>query len=122
LLLALALHPKDVLRTVPAFLWCLVLTVLTHSLKADSVVLYLWFALGGVALVVWGVADRRTERVNVGIAIFALTFLAFYFSSVMDKLGRSASLMGLGLLLLLGGWMLEHLRRNLIARAEGKTT
>jgi len=42
--------------------------------------------------------------------------IAFYFSSVMDKLGRSASLIGLGLLLIAGGWAMERTRRRLVAR------
>jgi cytochrome oxidase assembly protein ShyY1 len=33
----------------------------------------------------------------------------------MGKLGRSASLVGFGLLFLLGGWQLERLRRKLVA-------
>jgi hypothetical protein len=44
--------------------------------------------------------------------------LFFYFSNVMDKLGRSASLAGMGMLFLLGGWMLERTRRQLIASLE----
>jgi hypothetical protein len=35
---------------------------------------------------------------------------------VFDKLGRSASLIGLGVLFLLGGWLLERLRRQLVER------
>jgi hypothetical protein len=46
--------------------------------------------------------------------------LGFYFSNVMDRLGRSASLVGLGLLLIAGGWGMERMRRRLVARlAEG---
>lgn len=82
--------------------------------------LYAWCALGSVGLVFWGLHEARRERVNLGMAGFALTLLFFYFSSVMDKLGRSLGLMGLGAVFLLGGWQLEHLRRNLNARiAEG---
>jgi len=33
----------------------------------------------------------------------------------MDRLGRSASLVGLGLLFLGGGWALERTRRRLVA-------
>jgi uncharacterized membrane protein len=62
--------------------------------------------------------EARKERINLGVAGFALTVLFFYFSSVMDKLGRSASLIGLGLLFLLGGWLLERTRRGLVARLE----
>jgi uncharacterized membrane protein len=36
----------------------------------------------------------------------------------MDKLGRSVSLIGLGLLFLLCGWFLEKSRRRLLARLE----
>ncbi len=82
--------------------------------------LYAWCALGSVGMVFWGLQEGRRERVNLGIAGFAITLLFFYFSSVMDKLGRSLGLMGLGLIFLLGGWQLERLRRRLNARiAEG---
>jgi len=80
---------------------------------------YAWCALGAIALVLWGLAEARRERINLGVAGFALTVSFFYFSSIMDKLGRSASLIGLGLLFLLGGWALERTRRLLIARLEG---
>jgi uncharacterized membrane protein len=69
-------------------------------------------------MIAWGVREGRSERVNMGMAGFALTLLFFYFSQVMDKLGRSASLIGLGLLFLAGGWALERLRRRLVAQAR----
>ena len=81
----------------------------------DGVVPYVWLGLLAVGLIGWGVRDRRAERVNLGIAGFALTVTAFYFSSVMDKLGRSASLIGLGILFLGGGYLLERARRRLLA-------
>ena len=57
---------------------------------------------------------------GIVFALFFLvpTVLAFYFSQVMDKLGRSASLVGLGLLFLLGGWLLEKTRRRLMERLQ----
>lgn len=76
---------------------------------------YLWCAVLAVGVIGWGVHDRRAERINLGIAGFALTVLVFYFSDVMDKLGRSASLIGLGLLFLGGGYLLEQTRRRLVA-------
>jgi uncharacterized membrane protein len=85
--------------------------------RAD-VLIYAWCALGCVGLIAWGVYESRTERINLGIAGFAITLLVFYFSSVMDKLGRSASLIGLGVLFLAGGWALEKARRRLVARAR----
>ena len=62
-----------------------------------------------------GIRDGRAERVNLAVAGLAVTVLVFYFSSVMDKLGRSASLIGVGLLFLGGGWALERMRRRLLA-------
>jgi uncharacterized membrane protein len=76
---------------------------------------YLWCAVLAVGVIAWGVLDRRAERINLGIAGFALTVLVFYFSDVMDKLGRSASLIVLGLLFLGGGYLLEQARRRLVA-------
>ncbi|HET7468336.1 MAG TPA: DUF2157 domain-containing protein [Gemmatimonadales bacterium] len=76
---------------------------------------YIWAGGLSLGLIAWGVLERRAERINLGIAGFALTVLVFYFSSVMDRLGRSASLVGLGLLFLAGGWALERTRRRLVA-------
>ena len=87
----------------------------THH--TTSLFVYLWWAVGGLLLVAWGVADGRSERVNFGAAVIAIAVLAFYVSQVMDSLGRSASLIGLGVLFLGGGWGLEVLRRRLVARA-----
>jgi hypothetical protein len=81
---------------------------------------YVMCALGSVGLIMWGLWEARKERINLGVAGFALTILFFYFSSVMDKLGRSASLIGLGFLFLLGGWLLEKTRRRLMARLESR--
>jgi uncharacterized membrane protein len=75
-------------------------------------------AVGSIGLIASGLKEARKERINLGIAGFALTVLAFYFSTVMDRLGRAASLVGLGLLFLLGGWLLEKIRRRLLAQLE----
>ena len=113
-----------------AALW--VIALVTTSLSSqphESLLRYAWrqlgpygiCALGSIGLIAWGLKEARKERINLGVAGFALTVLFFYFSAVMDKLGRSASLIGLGLLFLLGGWLLEKARRRLVARLE-KTT
>ena len=99
-----------------AMLWIAALCGLAQTDR--DVVLYAWWAVGAVGLVAWGVADGRVERINLGAAAFAATVFVFYFSEVMDKLGRSASLIGLGLLFLGGGWALERLRRRLVAEAR----
>jgi uncharacterized membrane protein len=78
---------------------------------------YLWCAVLAGGVIAWGVRERRAERINLGIAGFALTVLVFYFSDVMDRVGRSASLVGLGLLFLGGGYLLEQARRRLLATA-----
>jgi hypothetical protein len=76
---------------------------------------YAWCALGATGLVGWGLLEGRRERVNLGMAGFALAVGGFYWSSVMGRLGRSLGLLGLGLLFLAGGWSLEQLRRRLTA-------
>jgi len=81
--------------------------------------IYAWCAIGAVGLVFWGLHEARRERVNLGVVGFAITILTFYFSDVLDKLGRSLGLIGLGVLFLLGGWLLERLRRRLNASIAG---
>jgi uncharacterized membrane protein len=72
-------------------------------------------------MIAWGMYEARRERINLGILGFGLTVICFYFSNVMDKLGRSASLMGLGLLFLVLGWVLERTRRRLVAKVKAAT-
>ena len=66
----------------------------------------------------WGVQQRSRALINYGVVCFALAVLWFYFSNVMGKLGRSFSLMLLGLLFLGGGWILEKTRRRLVRHVE----
>src|SRR5262249_61469590 len=77
-------------------------------------------ALGSVGLVAWGLKERRKERLNLGVAAFAISVLFFYFDSFMDKLSRSASLLVLGTLCIAGGFALETTRRRLVARVEAR--
>jgi uncharacterized membrane protein len=81
--------------------------------------MYVWWAMAATAVAAWGVKEARSERINMGAAMFGATVLAFYFSQVMDKLGRSASLIGLGLVFLAGGWLIERVRRQLVLQAQG---
>ncbi|WP_216919955.1 DUF2157 domain-containing protein [Synechococcus sp. CCAP 1479/9] len=92
------------------------------SHQGAGVFTYLWWAVGGLLLVAWGVMEGRSERVNFGAALIAIDVMTFYVSQVMDSLGRSASLVGLGVLFLGGGWGLELLRRRLVARAIARGT
>lgn len=79
---------------------------------------YLLSAIGSVGLAAWGVYEKRAERINLGMAGFALSVLFFYFDNFMDKLGRSAGLLILGLLCLAGGYALERLRRRLMKQMK----
>jgi uncharacterized membrane protein len=83
-----------------------------------TVALYALCAIGSVGLVVWGLREKRRERLNLGVAAFAISVLFFYFDSFMGKLGRSASLLILGVICLAGGYILEITRRRLMARME----
>lgn len=85
----------------------------------NSLGIYVWAGAGALGLVAWGLLERQRDRINLGVAGFGLTVLIFYSSDVMDKLGRSASLFGMGVLLLFGGWILERTRRQLVARVQG---
>jgi uncharacterized membrane protein len=109
------LRGRDTIWNAAAVFWTLVLAALSGT-RPEFLAVYAWCAVGAVGLSLWGIHDSRPERINLGIAAFACTVFAFYFSSVMDKIGRSASLMGLGVLFLGGGWILERTRRRLMAR------
>ena len=100
---------------VVAAMWGVGLSLLAQR-QADAAV-YAWCGVGAAGMVAWGVGEFRAERVNLGMAGFAITLLCFFFSNVMDKLGRSASLIALGTLFLAGGWFWERLRRRLVSRA-----
>lgn len=114
LVLSFALRGSECLWSGLAVAWTAAL-VLIRALPSD-VVVYLWIAAGAAALVWWGLRESRAERIHLGIAAFALNVLVFYFSNVMDKLERSVSLIGFGLLFLGGGWLLEQTRRQLMAQ------
>lgn len=128
LLLALLLRGRTSWMNLISAAWVLLIGTV-HPTGADGragLLSFSWDALGGyvlaglgaLGLVAWGFVEKRSERINLGIAGFALTVTVFYFSDVMDKLGRSASLIGMGVLFLLGGWSLERLRRRLVGEMQ----
>jgi uncharacterized membrane protein len=84
-----------------------------------SLLAYAIVAAASLFLVWWGVRTSAKAFVNYGVVAFAATVMWFYFSSVMDKLGRSLGLIMLGVLFLAGGWALEHTRRKLISNLAG---
>lgn len=113
--LAVGLYFRCWPASVVALAWAFGLCSFKNS---SELLLYCWYAIGSATLAWWGIHEKRAERINLGIAGFALTILFFYFSSVMDKLGRSASLITLGILFLGGGWALERMRRRLIGSLQ----
>jgi uncharacterized membrane protein len=85
----------------------------THSepnLAAHTLV-----AVFAVFLCWWGVRMASRALVNLGIVGFAVAVAWFYYSNIFDAVGRSLGLIGLGVLFLVGGWVLEKTRRRLIA-------
>jgi len=119
LLIAVALRRERAWPNAIAAVWAASMFAL-HQVTGE-VGLHLWWALGAVGLVAWGVTEARHERINMGMAMFAATVVWFYFSEVVDKLGRSASLIALGLLFLGGGWALERFRRRLVEEARSRS-
>lgn len=85
------LRKREAWMNLVAAAWVFLMGLIAHS---QNLGLFTWCALGAVGMTAWGVYEGRSERVNMGMAAFALTLLFFYFSQVMDKLGRSASAAG----------------------------
>jgi len=107
--------------SVPMFAAAAWIGVLTAVCRVENLEkspwMYLWVAVGAFALCYWGVNENRKLFINYGTVIFALDVIGFYFSSILDKLGRSAGLILLGVIFLAGGWILNRVRSDLIARA-----
>ncbi len=113
---AYAFRRRAVWMNAVAAVWVVGLSLIAGS-RAD-LALYPWCALGSAGMVAWGIYEYRAERINLGMAGFALAIASFFFSSVMDRLGRSASLISLGILFVAGGWYWEKLRRRLVAQVN----
>lgn len=118
LIAAAVLRGRGVVWNLGYAVWAFAFTVLHGRDLFQNITEYLLCAAAAIGLVFWGLQENQGERINLGVAGFALTIIVFYFSTVMGKLGRSASLIGFGLLFLLGGWQLEKLRRKLVARTN----
>jgi uncharacterized membrane protein len=84
--------------------------------QVQVILIHLLYAAAAAGLVWWGVHERHRLRINLGVLGFALNVLAFYYGSVLDKLDRALGLIGLGMLFIVGGWLLEHARRRLVDR------
>ena len=114
-----ALNRSQLRAVALAGLWTAVMILIAQTYEAISLLFYLWLAVGSVSVIAWGLREVQRIWVNLGVFGFALTILVFYFSSLFDKLGRSMSLLVLGILLLAGGWILERVRKRLLTKLEG---
>lgn len=99
-----------------AVAWGLALLWVNPRPDSGELLLWLLYALGAVLLVLWGIRDGQRLAVNVGVLAFAFAVLGFYFSSLYDKLGRALGLIGVGVIFIGGGWLLERARRRLLGR------
>jgi uncharacterized membrane protein len=116
LALAFALRGRAAVYLLVALAWALVVLQIDTRGDAGELGLYALLAAGAAGTVMWGVKDQQRHAVNVGVLGFALAVVAFYFSSVFDKLGRSLGLIGIGVIFIGGGWLLERVRRRLVGR------
>ncbi|MGA2778698.1 MAG: DUF2157 domain-containing protein [Steroidobacteraceae bacterium] len=119
-LLAFALRGKQAAYLVVALAWALLVARTDWHSNSGAVALYGLYGIGAVGIVAWGIKERSRGSVNVGVTGFALALFGFYFSAIFDKLGRSLGMIGIGLLFLGGGWVMERMRRRLIASVEGR--
>jgi uncharacterized membrane protein len=87
----------------------------TYTFSVPNLAAYALVGAFAVFIIWWGVRRASRALVNLGIVGFALAVGWFYFSNIFDKVGRSLGLIGLGILFLAGGWVLEKTRRNLVA-------
>jgi uncharacterized membrane protein len=99
-----------------ALAWALLLARVSPQTNVGELAMYALLGVGAVGVVLWGLRDGQRLAVNVGVLGFALAMLGFYFASLYDRLGRALGLIGLGVLFIGGGWLLERARRRLLAR------
>jgi uncharacterized membrane protein len=116
LALAAWLRGRDALWMLAALAWAIALMQVSPRTDAGELAMYALLEIGAVGLVLWGLRDGQRLVVNVGVLGFALAMFAFYFASLYDRLGRALGLIGLGVLFIGGGWLLERARRRLLAR------
>jgi uncharacterized membrane protein len=114
--LAVFLRGRDAVFLLPAAVIVVLLAFLPYDRSAGEFIMFVLFALLSVGLVLWGLRDQDRFTVNLGVTGFALTLLFFYFASLFDKLGRSLGLIGMGVVFIGGGWLLERMRRRLLGR------
>jgi uncharacterized membrane protein len=114
--LAWFLRGREAAWLLVALGWALLLMQVSPRSDPGELGMYALLVVGAVGIVLWGLRDSQRLAINVGVLGFALAVLGFYFSSLYDRLGRALGLIGIGVLFIGGGWLLERARRRLIAR------
>ena len=61
--------------------WVFAFGLLQGNDPVMRLLVYALCALGAIGLALWGLREERRERINLGIAGFAITVIAFYFST-----------------------------------------
>jgi uncharacterized membrane protein len=118
LALAFFLRGRDAVWMLVALAWAAIVTQISPRSDAGELALYGMLAIGAAGIVLWGLKDQQRLAINVGVLAFALAVMGFYFSSMYDRLGRAVGLIGIGILFIGGGWLLERARRRLIGRMQ----
>ena len=110
--IAVALRGVGALPMAPIALWVAIGPWLIHQ---RGVAPYLWATGLAGLLLWWGLRDRRSTPVNLGMAgsLYGPRLLLL---RRHGPAGPSASLIGMGLLLLGSGYLLERARRRLLGR------
>ena len=118
LALAWCLRGREAVWMLAALGWALLVSQVSPRSDAGELAMYALLAVGAAGIVLWGLRDQQRLAINVGVLGFALAVLGFYFSSLYDRLGRAFGLIGIGILFIGGGWLLERARRRLIGRMQ----
>ena len=116
--LAWFLRGREAIWILAALAWAVIVSQVSPRSDAGELALYALLAAGAAGIVLWGLKDQQRLAINVGVLAFAITALVFYFASLYDMLGRAFGLIGIGILFIGGGWLLERARRRLILRMQ----
>ena len=119
LALAWFLRGRGAIWMLAVLAWAVIVSQVSPRTDAGELALYALLAVGSAGVVFWGLKDQQRLAINVGVLAFALTVLVFYFASLYDMLGRAFGLIGIGVLFIGGGWLLERARRRLIMSMQG---
>lgn len=84
------------------------------------VIFNLVFFVLTISSILIGYHKSEVHFVNLGLIFFACGILHLYLTTVYTYLPRSLAFMVGGLILLLGGWRLEKMRRSIVQRMKGE--